>query len=229
MTERRLIIEEVKNLKLQSIVVPNPHSRTVIVGNAYGIMPYIKPLALKLSESGIQPYWFAFSGQEGTPGQYSYKQCIMDLANIINHVKFKNTNDSSINFLSHCAGSLMALEYLMQRNDSDIKRIAIYGLLYALNRRRIIAERKLVNCGVQFILSEKDWAYNPLKAIKNCQAQILFCHAKDKLNLERATEAEMELAVNQKESNRIKWFEKGYDEDIQAIDSYLETYVSFLK
>ncbi len=225
MKEKQIKIDNIGNLKIQFIEVSDPITNTIIVGNAYGIMPYIKPLATKLSENGIQPHWFAFSGQERTEGEYSQKQCVNDIVNVVNYVKGKNSN---VNFLSHCAGSLMTLEYLKLSKDPDIKKVVIYGLLYTMNRRRIIAERKLNNCKVKYNLSEEDWAYNPLEAIDICHAEILFCHAKDKLNFERATELEMNLVISHQRKNKIKWFEKGYDEDNSEIDNYIDTYVSFL-
>lgn len=229
MSHNRLKIERIGKLKIQSIEVSNPLTKTIIVGNAYGIMPYIKPLAIKLSENSIQPYWFAFSGQENIEGKYSHKQCVQDLCNVALYVNNTKKDNVDINFLSHCAGSLMTLEYLKCNDSLNVKKIIIYGLLYAMHRRRNIAERKLKSCGIRYNLSEQDWMYNPLSAIKKCPSEILFCHAKDKLNFERATESEMELAVKQKQGNKIKWFEKGYDNEIALVDDYIDTYVSFLK
>ena len=229
MIDQTIKIENIGKLKIQYAEISNPKVSTIIVGNAYGIMPYVKPLALKLSENGIQPYWFAFSGQENPKGEYSYKQCVDDLANVVGFVKGKNKHRNKINFLSHCAGSLMTLEYLIQSKDLKINKVAIYGLLYTMERRRNIAERKLKQCGVKYNLSEQDWAYNPLKAIEKCHSEILFCHAKDRLNLERATESEMELVVSHQQNSNIKWFEKGYDEDNAQIDNYIDTYLAFLK
>lgn len=228
MSQKRLKITRVGKLKIQSIEVSKPLTKTIIVGNAYGIMPYIKPLAIKLSEHNIEPYWFAFSGQENIEGEYSHEQCVQDLCNVALHVNNINRDNVDINFLSHCAGSLMTLEYLNQKNSLDIKKVIIYGLLYAMHRRRGIAERKLKLSNIKYNLSEQDWMYNPLNAIRKCTSKILFCHAKDKLNIERATESEMELAVNQKQGNKIKWFEKGYDDEVTLIDNFISTYVSFL-
>jgi len=229
MTEQKIKSENIGKLKVHFTEISNPKVSTIIVGNAYGIMPYIKPLALKLGEHDIKAHWFAFSGQENTEGEYSQKQCIRDIDKVVNFLKAKNKNGSKINFLSHCAGSLMTLEYLKQHNNEKIHELVIYGLLYTMNRRRNIAERKLKNSGVKYNLSEQDWAYNPLEAIEKCNTEILFCHAKDKLNFERATESEMELVVSRKKNSAIKWFEKGYDADIAEIDNYIDTYVSFLK
>jgi len=229
MTDQKIKSEDVGKLKVHFTEILNPKVSTIIIGNAYGIMPYIKPLAIKLSEHGIQAHWFAFSGQENTQGEYSHKQCVQDISDVVNFLKKKNDNGSKITFLSHCAGSLMTLEYLKQNADEDIKEVVIYGLLYTMNRRRNIAERKLKNSGVKYNLSEQDWAYNPLDAIEKCNSEVLFCHAKDKLNSERATESEMELAVSHQKHGNIKWFEMGYDEDNAVIDNYIETYVSFLK
>jgi len=219
--------QKIKNATLFNFENCNSNEVVLIAGNAYGIMPYIEPLAKQLVEKKFNPFWFSFSGQEGNAGDYNFKQGVEDFSNIINYLKEQYSSD--INILAHCAGSLITLEYLKETQNREIKNLAIYGLLYSMSRRRNVAERKLKNCGVKYNLSEQDWAYNPLNAIEKCQSNILFCHAKDKLNFERATEAEMELAVSHKTNSKIKWFEKGYDEDNTQIDNYINTYVSFLK
>ena len=222
-----LKISKVNHLDLYNFEVENPESATIIVGNAYGIMPYIKPLAQKLCNIKTKPYWFPFSGQECMDGAYSFAQGKQDLGNIVEYINYHNS--LPINIIAHCAGSLITLEYLQKSNKPKINKMIIYGLLYQMSRRRQIAERKLINTGVKFNLSEEDWAYNPENAIKNLDFQILFCHSKDKLNIERATEQEMNKVKNLNSHNKLTWFENGYDEQVDNIDNFIDTYISHFK
>lgn len=225
---KEIQIANVGSLKLYTIENPTAKINTIIAGNAYGIMPYVRPIAEMLFDQNIQPFWFAFSGQEGTEGVFSHKQSVVDLKAIIKFIK-SNYPNKKLSFLAHCVGSLITLEYLKETQDKDVEQVVIYGLLYNMGRRRLIAEKRLKISGVNYNHTDEEWAYNPLKAIESCNANILFCHAKDKLNLERATEQEMELALKIQPNNKIKWFEKGYDDDDAQIDNYINTYVSFLK
>lgn len=218
--------EKAGYIDLHSIEMESPKSNVVIVGNAYGVMPYILPLAENLHKEGFKPYWFPFSGQEGTEGQYSFEQGKEDLKNIINHIK--SQSDLDIHLISHCAGSLISLEYLKENNEQNINKLIIYGLLFSMNRRRNITERRLVNSEVKYNLSEEDWLYNPTNAIKSLNKEILFCHSADKLNQERATKEEMSMVAELKTNIKLNWFEEGYDEQNELIPFFTETYVNYL-
>lgn len=211
---------------LTSIDVNNAHSNVIIVGNAYGIMPYIKPLAVELANNKIKPFWFAFSGQEKRPGYYSFSQGIKDLLEVYKHVL--KDNDLPINFLTHCAGSLITIEFLKNHPEVRIDKLIVYGLLYNMNRRRPIAERKLYHSGINFKISEEDWLYNPTNSIKAINRDILFCHAKDKLNLDRATEQEMKSIQSLGANIRLKWFDEGYDVHTENISKFIGTYISYI-
>jgi predicted alpha/beta hydrolase len=204
------------------------NANVLLVGNAYGIMPYITPLANKLHAQGYNVFWFAFSGQENTNGSYSYKECTNDIR-IISEWIIDNYPNLPYNIISHCAGSLMTIEYLKNNPENKVKKLIIYGLLYAMDRRRTIAERKLKQCNVQYNLSEQDWGYRPLKTLSQINVPILFCHAKDKLNLDRASEEEMDLVMSHASNGRIKWFENGYDSDLNNIEQFINNYVAFLR
>jgi pimeloyl-ACP methyl ester carboxylesterase len=220
-------IKEINNVDLYSIKVQPPYkSNVIIVGNAYGIMPYVQPLAEELAKNGFAPFWFPFSGQEGKSGYYSFEQGTKDLGNVITAIR--EQNNLPIHILAHCAGSLIILEYLLKNPQANIDKFIVYGLLYNMNKRRPIAERKLINTGVSFNLSEQDWQYNPSDAIREVNKEILFCHPKDKLNLERATIDEMNSVIALKNGNELKWFEEGYDSNINKIADFIDTYISYL-
>lgn len=218
--------EKAGHIDLFSIDTESPKSNVIIVGNAYGVMPYILPLAENLHKEGIKPYWFPFSGQEGTDGKYSFEQGKRDLKSVIDHIK--SNSKLEINLISHCAGSLISLEYLKENNENNINKMIVYGLLFSMNRRRNIAERKMAKCGVKFNISEEDWLYNPTDAIKYLNKEILFCHSKDKLNTERATKNEMETVVSLRDNIHLNWFENGYDENNELIPTFASKYINYL-
>lgn len=228
MSDTKKNIERVSHLRLHSIETINPKASIAIIGNAYGIMPYIIPLAEKFNEQGFKPYWFAFSGQENTSGLYSYKECTNDIKIVADWIGDKN-HDIPLYIVSHCAGSLMTLEYMKNNPDNSVNKLIIYGLLYAMDRRRPIAERKLKQCNVNYNLSEQDWQYRPITTLSKTNIPILFCHAKDSLNLDRASVEEMQLSVKSTPNARITWYDDGYDTDLKNIDIFLNNYISFLK
>jgi poly(3-hydroxyalkanoate) synthetase len=215
------------HLPLFSLESASKNEPVLIVGNAYGVMPYVHPLALNLHESGYNPFWFAFSGQDGTKGIYSYSQGVEDIRVIVEHIK-EETSAPTVKLISHCAGSLFTLEYLKHFPDSSVSKLIIYGLLYSMSRRRKIAERRLRQSGVKYALSEEDWNYNPLAALSTLKIPTFFCHAQDSLNTERATHDEMTLAVAATNNSSIRWFKEGYDNDTDLIKEFMPYYRDFL-
>ena len=212
---------------LHTLLVDNPVANVAIVGNAYGIMPYVEPLAKQLAENGYKPYWFAFSGQEKREGLYSSVQGLNDIKEA--YLGIKAQNELPIFFIAHCAGSLMTMEFMRRNPDLIVEKLIVYGLLYSANRRRAIAERKFKMRGVSYQVSEEEWQYNPSETIQKLSCDILFCHAKDKLNLVRATEEEMIHVAALRDNIQLKWFEEGYDENNENIAKFMKTYLTYFK
>lgn len=227
--KKRYLIDmkSVNNNFLTSVDVKNAISNVIIVGNAYGIMSYIEPLAFQLAAHNIKPFWFLFSGQEKRGGVYSFSQGVEDINEVYNYVLSESV--LPINFLTHCAGSLITFEFLKHYQCVKINKLIVYGLLYSMNRRRPIAERRLINAGVNYSLTEEEWLYNPTDAIRDINREVLFCHAKDKLNLDRATMKEMVNLQSINSNIKIKWFDDGYDDNNQNISKFIDTYVSYFK
>ena len=203
------------------------NANVLIIGNAYGVMPYIAPLATQLSESGYRPFWFAFSGQGGTPGEFCFESGVRDIEMIL-HWLSENHDDKPIRIVSHCAGSLLAIEYLSKFHNSKVDKMIIYGLLFSMQRRRRIAERRLRQSGVKYNLSEADWAYSPLETLSALSIPILFTHASDELNIDRASVDEINSAVAATSDGRLIWHNMGYDNDLSLIREYIDEYVEFL-
>lgn len=199
----------------------------LILGNAYGIMSYQIPLAENLSKKGIEPWWFAFSGQEGNTGVYSLETGIQDIRAAMEYLSLLK-KDKPLWVIAHCAGSLMALEYLKDNPNAEVEKLIVYGLLFKPNRRKKFALKKFGERGVNVALSIKEWDYNPLQAISRVQIPILFCHAKDKLNLFRTREDEMKDVFAVAQNAEIAWFDKGYDNDLDVLPTYVDCYYSFM-
>lgn len=221
--------EKVNHLELVTIKVEEPEYKgnVMVMGNAYGIMPYQEPLAFQLEKIGYKPYWFAFRGQEGVPGYYSFETGTEDIQTVTDYLK--ENNKLPLYVLAHCSGSLLTLEYMVKNPDNPFEKLIIYGLLYNMNRRRKIAERKFEESEVKYKLSEDDWNYKPLDALSKIQIPVLFCHAKDESNLGRGTEEEMEFALSHTKKSRIQWFDEGYDNNFDMIPHYIKYYKEFLE
>ncbi len=199
----------------------------LILGNAYGIMPYQVPLAKALADRGLEPWWFAFSGQEGTEGAFSLDSGVRDVTVIVGHLMTLRPG-RPLWVIAHCAGGLIALEYLKRNPDAPVQKLIIYGLLFHPARRREHALPKLKEYGVKLALTEDDWNYNPLPALASVRIPILFCHPKDRLNLSRATEEEMRLAVGTARQAEIVWFAQGYDANLEPLSDFVKCYYSWL-
>jgi hypothetical protein len=221
------LINNINHLKLFSFDSDVLNGNILILGNAYGIMPYQEPLAREFANINFKPFWFAFSGQEETIGEYSFESGVNDIQIIINHID-KSYPDVPLYILAHCSGSLLALEYLYAYSKNPVKKLIIYGLMYNMNRRRAVAERKFKSAKVNYRLSENDWNYKPLNALSRVNIPILFCHAKDTANLGRGTEEEMSLALSYSHNADIIWFENGYDIDLSIIPLYMDKYVPYI-
>lgn len=201
----------------------------LILGNAYGIMPYQEPLATALAERGLDSWWFAFSGQSGTEGSFSRASAVQDVSIAIDYIAQKQPNES-LSIIAHCAGGLMALEYLRSRPQVSlpVKSLIIYGLLFNPSRRRPQAVPLFESSRVKTELTEDDWNYTPLQALPALTLPVLFCHAKDKINLARASEEEVDTAVEATPKAEVVWFDRGYDRDLTTLPEFVECYYAWL-
>lgn len=221
---------KIEHLTLKSIEPSTGRSgvggKVLIVGNAYGVMPYQPVLGDALAKQGFEASWFAFSGQEGTAGVYSVETAVRDLGLVIDHLSGDRAANP-LRVLAHCAGSLMITEYLLHHVETPVEQLAIYGLLFAPSRRRAKAEPLLQRCGVRQAIEEYGWNYPWTKQLPKLQTPILLCHARDDLNLERATEEEIDLAAHLAKDCKLKWFERGYDRDLDMLPEFVQTYVEW--
>jgi predicted alpha/beta hydrolase len=193
-------------------------------------MNYQLPLASALAEQGFEPSWFAYSGQEGTPGAFDYDSVLRDLSIVVNYLRTTKPN-GSLSVIAHCVSGLFALEQFAQHPDDQalIKSMIIYGLLFNPSRRWRHALPKLKKSGVNIGFRKEDTDYDPLPALSVIHIPLLFCHAKDKLNLRRATEQELATVVETAPSAEVAWFDKGYDRDLDILPLFVERYSSWLR
>lgn len=221
---------KIEHLSLKSIAQDSSHrtplGKVLIVGNAYGVMPYQPALGDALAEAGFETSWFAFSGQEGTPGYYSLETAVGDLGLVIDHLAPEGAS-SPVRVLAHCASSMMMTEYLLRHDQAAVEQMAIYGLLFSPSRRRAKAEPLLQRCGVRHAVEEYAWNYPWTQQLPKIKTPILLCHARDELNLDRATEAEIELAAHLVKDCNVRWFTRGYDRDLEMLPEFVQTYVEW--
>ncbi len=205
--------------------------QVIMMGNAYGVMPYQEPLAEALSGSGFDIYWFPFNGQAGSvSGEFSIRSGAQDLAEVIEFVQdHRDDSEKLPHILAHCASGLITMEYLKNIPKSLVNKVIIYGLLAQPGRLRSRAEKKLEQLGVRSGLHEWDWNYSAEEAAtKQPSLSFLLCHADDVLNRRRASRNELEQIQAQMPNSTIKVFHKGYDRSLDAIPAYASFYTSWL-
>jgi len=119
--------------------------RILILGNAYGIMPYQQNLALELAHEGFEAIWFPFSGQPGsTSGTFSIRSGARDIAQVLASVnQLLGSSDVPIIILAHCASGLITMEYLKTTPDSGVGKVIAYSLLARPVRLKVTAEERL--------------------------------------------------------------------------------------
>jgi alpha-beta hydrolase superfamily lysophospholipase len=225
---------QVKHLRLRSLEFrQRPESKgesILILGNAYGVMPYQLPLASALADRGMEPWWFSFSGQPGTEGSFSTDSVLQDVSVALKYLATERAGQP-ISIIAHCMGGLIALEYLRthQEDIEQIRKMIIYGLLFDPARRWRHALPKLKKSGVNVGFTKAETNYSPLPALGAMDIPLLFCHAKDKLNLRRANADELALAVKTSPQAELVWFDRGYDRDLETLPDFVECYYSWLK
>lgn len=207
--------------------MPNRENPVLVVGNAYGVMPYQDGVARSLAQNGFSASWFAFSGQDGTSGRYSRVSAVRDIALAVDFFSAQSKS-KRISLLAHCAGSLMALEYLRTHPSNPVHEMIVYGLLYKASRRQKLAQGLFKKMGTEEALTQDDWEYDPIPAIKHCEIPILFCHPTDKLNLMRCTRDEMMHVQDSGNHVELTWFGDGYDNDMTSLPDFVNVYVDWL-
>jgi len=148
----------------------------------------------------------------------------------MNHLAAEHTAEP-ISMIAHCVGALIALEYLHahQKKQEQVKKMIIYGLLFNPARRWKHALPRLKKSGVNVGFTKEDTNYSPLSALSSLHVPLLFCHAKDNLNLRRASQQEVAKAVETAPEAEIVWFDKGYDHDLDSLPEFVECYYSWLR
>ncbi|HEX8843986.1 MAG TPA: hypothetical protein VF791_05055 [Pyrinomonadaceae bacterium] len=222
--------EEVEHLTLWNIQhsVDEPSQGTVLIlPNAYGILPYQELLANDLAEHGWDVYWLAFSGQ-GIPGELFLRSAVAELSIVISRL----TNDmpKSLAIIAHGAGAWAILEYLKNEpaKCATLSTLVINGMLFNLKRVLESDINQMKERNVCAKLTAEEIEYNPIPALKVIDVPILFCHARDHRHLLRTNEEEMAIAVETAPRAKICWFDRGYDEDLEQLPPFVETYISWL-
>lgn len=200
---------------------------TLVLGNAYGILPYQTHLVDRLGERGVRAYTFAFSGQDDTNDRfYSQETCTDDIGVAI---EFLLSRHEKVSVLSHCAGGLMLLSRLSRYPCRDVDKLLIYGLLYFPQRRRHRATRLFQESGVRVGLTEADWRFDAVSAIRSIGQPVLFCHPHDPLNVGRASDKEMTTLLRATRQGRLVCTGRGYDEEPERVNDYLPFYLDWLE
>jgi hypothetical protein len=167
----------------------------------------------------------ALSGQDGTPGEFSLQTGVADIALVLAHLSKRS---ASVSVIAHCATGVGVIEYLRLHEANTITCAAIYGLLFNPARRRRAALPRLRDAGVVAAIETEAWNYDTVASVSRIRRPLLFCHALDKLNLKRATVAEIDSLVDAAPLASVQWFERGYDSDITQLPPFVDAYHEWL-
>ncbi|MEM9770684.1 MAG: hypothetical protein AAF889_03625 [Cyanobacteria bacterium P01_D01_bin.73] len=204
----------------------------IILGNAYGVMPYQNPLANEFANAGYESHWFPLRGQEEMPGEFSISNGRQDLANAVKFAKSSSSiPEKPLTILAHCATSLITIEYLLSQNSTPVKSVIFYGLLAQPQRLRKKAELRLEKAGVRSALSDDDWNYptaDKLVELNNRQIPMLFCYAEDPINRRRSTSSELQEITGLLPLSSLHPLEQSYDFNNDNVPTAVSKYLDWL-
>jgi len=202
-------------------------SSVLLLGNAYGVMPYVEPLGRLLAGMGHRTYWFPYRGQAGVPGVLSFGSALEDIAEAVACVRKETTEPLVI--LAHCFSSLAAARFLGERRHGGVDGLIVYGLLANPLRRRAASIPRLIESGVRFDFTEADWSLSAATLFRAVTVPVLFCHARDSTNRMRASVDELSAIARATTSSEVEWFEEGYDENLTVLPTFARYYDQWLR
>ncbi len=218
-----------EHLTIHRVEPLEPGPDVLVIGNAYGVLPYQTELARCLSLRGFRPWWWAFSGQNGTSGSFCLESGVRDIGLGLEVIRSESQRNTAINVVTHCAGTMGITEFMCRKGCADVRRMIVYGLLFSPARRRSFAEPLMRRCGVNQTIEDYTWNYPWLEKLPQLDIPLLLCHARDSLNLQRATETEIQTAAAAAKNAELRWFEKGYDRETERVSAFADSYASWLK
>jgi alpha-beta hydrolase superfamily lysophospholipase len=144
--------------------------------------------------------------------------------------RLKSIGSKPLSLIAHGAGALAILEYLKSdpQRCEDLNTLIITGMLFNVQRVLNSDINEIEKYNVCARLDSEETEYDPATALQAIKIPVLFCHAIDKRHLLRATEQEMNTAVNLTPNASIRWFAKGYDEDLEQLPPFVGEYIKWL-
>ena len=202
--------------------------RVIILGNAFGVMPYQPLLGCELAEKGYEAWWFAYRGQDGTPGVFTGLSGADDLRQVFSCAR-EYQEKQSFSVISHCASGLILAEYFRRYEAQNVTNVIFYGFLYKPSRRRKTSIQGFRKYNTKTAFNDSAWHYDPLPGLQKAGVPMLFCHAEDKINRLRASRTEIEVLAEQCGTATIEWFKEGYDQATDNISIFVDKYISWLQ
>lgn len=183
-----------------------------MVGNAYGVLPYIHTMADVITCHGYAAVFCNFRGQGGSGGTLSVSNATEDLAAVIEVCQAHPAIDVTQQvMLAQCTGTYAALEYLVNRKNRLVKALAIYGLVFMPTKVKQRALMLMAEHKVRWDPDAVDWEYDPCRAISKLRVPTLLTHALDERNLSRSSLHEILTVYSYVRDGQLTLLQQGYD------------------
>lgn len=208
---------------------PECRHHVLVLGNAYGVMPYQQPIAERLSGHGFEAYWAPLRGQPASfGGAFSIRGAASDVADIVAVIRGRAGPADRLSLIGHCASSLAILEYFRSHPDNRIDGAVLYSPL--TNRLRIAhGAARLGQAGVRHDLTQFDLEYAAASAARGLRTPILLVEPKDSLNAKRTCHSDLEDIQRAATSATLVDIETGYDEDASGLATAIDFYMVWLR
>jgi len=226
---------QIKQIDISGITLSKIHpdtsstetkGRIIVLGNAYGIMPYQPKLASQLAIDGYETWWFPYRGQDGSKGTFSGFSGIDDLNTVLTYHRQMN-NNLPLFVISHCTSGLIMAEFFRRFGASEIKKVIFYGFLLNISENRMKRLKRFASFDTRFSFSSEAWSYDPRPGLRNVNIPLLFCHGKDAINRQRATQSDIQQLASECNDSQVRLFKSGYDIDPNLISNFLPYYLDW--
>jgi len=183
-----------------------------MVGNAYGVLPYVHTMADVIADHGYAAVFCNFRGQGGSGGTLSVQNATEDLAAVVAACQDHPAVDVGRQvMLAQCTGTYAALDYLIRGEKHPITALAIYGLVFMPNKVKQRALSMMSEHKVRWDPHAIDWEYDPCRAISKLRVPTLLTHALDERNLSRSSLHEVLTVFSYIRDGQLALLKQGYD------------------
>lgn len=197
----------------------------IILGNAYGRMPYQDALCDQMSASGYNVLSPMLSGQVGgKPRHFNIANGILDLQECC-----EKTTTKDLYIIAHCATGIIVNEFLVSHPSIFKKAIFYSPLCHPYNLKGKV-EAKFLEHSLNYDLGEREWTYSFINEVqRNKSIPFKVFVIDDSFNKHRCT-IEDGFSIRKNSSlASVAVIKNGYDRNNTYIDGIAKEYVRFLE